>query len=558
LLEIYTDAQAKKQKLSAAFYLKEIDQQLKLIEDQANKKKEPFQQVLDNAFSTDTQKRIAQLNLLKIELGKLQEQQQKVGESIAASLLTGQTPAKELGEKFVKLGDAINHAKDAVDNFTKADLPSHLSKIAQEFSKISGSLLSLGSSLQTLDPKLANTINSLGEAAGVASDFASAASSYLSGDYITAATQAVNGIASIVGIFAKAAESARQAKQAVLDFQTRLIEGEAEYNALLRDRERQQVTLNKLTLQGLRDQEQLLQKQKTDIQKQFDDLFAQLQKEQYVAGEKTKRGRGSFLFGLAGFFSGLGGQTSVVQDLQTLAGKSFDQIEKLFESGQLTDKAKALFEQLQQLKQEGQDVDQILQQNAESLKEIFTGTTSSSITDSIIDGFKNGLRSASDFADTFQDLMKGAMINALKFQTLEPLIQQFFDSFADKSQSDNILTQDEINQLQKNFDNIITQAQQQFAQLQQITGINFGSAGAGGTGNSLQGAIKGITEGTAELIAGQFGGLRLTAIDQLNVLQQNLSQLNSINLNTYNTSERLSQLIERVEYYYGTAGIKIK
>ena len=44
--------------------------------------------------------------------------------------------------------------------------------------------------------------------------------------------------------------------------------------------------------------------------------------------------------------------------------------------------------------------------------------------------------------------------------------------------------------------------------------------------------FKGITQQQADLLAGQFGGLRLTAFDQLTVAKGNLNALNSIVNNT--------------------------
>ncbi len=56
---------------------------------------------------------------------------------------------------------------------------------------------------------------------------------------------------------------------------------------------------------------------------------------------------------------------------------------------------------------------------ARDLKEMLTGTTSDSITDSILEGFKNGKRGARDFADDFEVMMKDALFQSLKFQALE-------------------------------------------------------------------------------------------------------------------------------------------
>lgn len=164
------------------------------------------------------------------------------------------------------------------------------------------------------------------------------------------------------------------------------------------------------------------------------------------------------------------------------------------------------------------------------LDETFTGTTASSITDAIVDGFRNGKRSIEDFAGTFEDLMRNAMLQSLKVQALEKPLQEFFNQFADASESDNILTSDETKKLQANYNSIITNAGQKFEQLNKILGLQTTSLN---TQNSLKGSIQAqLTEQTGSVIAGQLGGLRLTAIEQLRVAGQHLNALNAIQSNT--------------------------
>ncbi|HRQ17701.1 MAG TPA: tape measure protein [Agriterribacter sp.] len=164
------------------------------------------------------------------------------------------------------------------------------------------------------------------------------------------------------------------------------------------------------------------------------------------------------------------------------------------------------------------------------LDQIFTATTAGSIADSIIEGFKAGKRTMEDFAGDFEALMKAAVINSLKFQTLEAPLQDFYEQFAKLSASDGLLTSDEIDQLSGIYGDIIKKAGEQFDNLNKITSIDL--LGTGDDSNSLKGAIKGMTEQQAELLAGQFGGLRLTALDHLNIARTSLDSLNKIEANT--------------------------
>ncbi len=180
----------------------------------------------------------------------------------------------------------------------------------------------------------------------------------------------------------------------------------------------------------------------------------------------------------------------------------------------------------------------------QQLQEIFTATTAGSIADGIIEGFRQGKRSIEDFADDFQDLMRNAILNSLKYQALEAPLQDFYDEFAKKSASDGILTEAEIQQLSDAYNNILDQAGKQFDNLQQITKINL--ADVRNETSGLAGAIRGMTEQQADLLAGQFGGLRMTAAEQLRVATAGLETLNQIQVNTYRLHQ-VADILRRFE-----------
>jgi tape measure domain-containing protein len=185
------------------------------------------------------------------------------------------------------------------------------------------------------------------------------------------------------------------------------------------------------------------------------------------------------------------------------------------------------------------------------LQKIFTGTTAESISDGIIDGFRNGLHGAKDFAKNFEELMTGAVLNSLKYQALEEPLKAFYEQFAQSAASDSILTENEIGDLRNTYDSIIAAASQQFENLKKVTNLDL-TAG-GNESNSLKGAIKGITEQQAELLAGQFGGMRTSNLEILKMATAQLSTLNDIR---YNTAEifRVSAILGDLKLN----GIRIK
>jgi len=153
-------------------------------------------------------------------------------------------------------------------------------------------------------------------------------------------------------------------------------------------------------------------------------------------------------------------------------------------------------------------------------REILTGTTAESIADAIAEGFSQGLDSAEVFADTFNDMMRKAIIDAFKRTIITKYIEGWYKQFA--SLSEGGLTTAEINILASTYQNIIKNASAQWEALQSIlaaAGIELEDAIAGVTEGvditGLTGAIAGITEETAGLLAGQFQAIRINTVEVL-------------------------------------------
>ncbi|MDN3657958.1 hypothetical protein QWZ08_20055 [Ferruginibacter paludis] len=415
--------------------------------------------------------------------------------------------------------------------------------IADKAKSIAGIFGDLANAVRSTNGGLADTLDTMSSLSNIAGSAASAIGNFASGNIIGGIASTVQAITGIFSIGAKSRESERKANAEVASFQQTVMFGELAVNELYRERARQQVLLNKLKLQGLADESKLLADQLTANANDYQKILALIQKQQFVAGEHTEK---------SGGFLGIGRSTKVVQDFQSLGGKSFDELEQLFMSGQLDAKAKELFTQLEKIKSEGVDIKAEIEANRIAAQEIFTGTTSDSILDSIVQGFESGKRATADFADNFQDLMKQSILNSLKYSAIQEPLKKFYADFAAASESDGILTTAEIAQLQASYNATIQAAGQQFDQLQQIAGINFNNSAAG-NGNSLQGAIKGITQQQADLLAGQFGGLRITAFEQL---AQAKFQLNALNIIANNTGLIVdtNALLRK----FDTTGIKVR
>jgi tape measure domain-containing protein len=378
-------------------------------------------------------------------------------------------------------------------------------------------------------------------------------------DQISSVAGIFGGVVSIVGGIAKGisslfgeSEEEKRRKAEYRKFLDGIYTGEFQINQLYRERELTQVRLNDLRLQGAKQELEVLQKQKTEIDKEAQEVFKKLQEQRFNATTDQLKA-----FAQANGVS-VGSILLNFGETLPLVGKTFEEIEKLNALGQLSGTAKTLFETLEKLKQEGADVALQLKDLQEQLKVDLTGgATKDSIADSIAEGFAQGKRSAADFADTFKDLMQKAALAALKLRFLDEPLKKFIEQFQDDVVSGDQLDASEVSNLKDFWDKIITNASNAMDQIQKIAGIDFSSVTGSSGANSLQGAIKGITEDTAELLAGQFGAMRLTAIEQLNVAMQSLDRLNQIQNNTFNTVNRIEKLEATMVDYFQTKGVKI-
>ena len=371
------------------------------------------------------------------------------------------------------------------------------------------------------------------------------------------------------GIFqasARARESARQAREEMERFQRAVEAGERRHQALLRERLRLVQQIGETDLQYQQRITAELLRQKNEVQSEFDDLLNKMTGERdlsgiparwkslleqmhnqnmgYISGQRTER---------YGGFLGIGRNTRVVNEYGSLAGKSFEELERLFEEGRLTEGAAELFKQLRNLKNESEDINRQWEQIQESIRQSVTGTTHNSILDSIIQGFRDGKRSAADFADSFGDLMQGALLASLTTAG-EDEVREWYERFAKKA-ADGGLTEADIAALRAEYLAIIERLAQQAEQIEKVTGEVIGQNRNGVTGE-LQAAM---TEGTASQLVGLWN---MTAMDireirewlrsnpaprveqELNAI---LNELHAISRNTRDTADNTTGIKEQFE-----------
>lgn len=426
---------------------------------------------------------------------------------------------------------------------------------AQEFYRVSAKLgevadvfESVAAGVAGLNEGLADTLSTIAALVGAASNAAGAVGDFMTGNIAGGITKAIGAITGVIKIFKAAKESAEKAKAEMEDWNFNVFQGELEINELYRERLLIAAKINKTKLDGLKAERDEIIRQKNEINQDYATVLSQLYREVYTVGQKTEK---------YGGFLGIGRKTRVVDITQSLLGKSYEELEQLFMQGKLEGKAKELFEMLRKLKEEGADVDKMLEENKRAAQEIFTGTTVDNIVDTIAQGFLDGKRSIVDFAESFEDLMRAAIINSLKYQALEQPLTAFYKQFADFAGDQEGLTQAEIEKLRKQYEEIVGMAGQRFEQLQNITGVAFEIPDtdpnkAKPKPNSLQGAFATASQESIDLLAGQTAGQRIATLElvqqgkqTITIVTQSLAVQQKIELNTRNSAERLAT-IERL------------
>lgn len=188
-------------------------------------------------------------------------------------------------------------------------------------------------------------------------------------------------------------------------------------------------------------------------------------------------------------------------------------------------------------------------------QQILTGTTPETIANAIAEGFRQGLDSAQVFADTFDDMMKNALIDAFKRAIITRNIEEWYRRFAILSE-DGLSAQD-INYLSWVYQNIINLAESEWQAIQQIAsqlGLQLTDVSENldeaESVTGLAGAISGITEETAGLLAGQFQAIRINTVGILNnmesiiIINSEIAENTRYNKYLVNILDRLNNMSE--------------
>jgi hypothetical protein len=169
---------------------------------------------------------------------------------------------------------------------------------------------------------------------------------------------------------------------------------------------------------------------------------------------------------------------------------------------------------------------QALEDAKQSLNDLLTGgVTQNTIADSIAEGFRSGKASVRDFADYMNNILLDAVTRVFSTRILGEQINNITELIASSIESDGTLTDDEIAKIKADYQAIVDKYRDVWDGLTE--GLNTGDNDA-----TLKGAIKGITEETAGVLAGQVNAMRINQVEGVLLMRQQLAHLAEIALNT--------------------------
>lgn len=195
----------------------------------------------------------------------------------------------------------------------------------------------------------------------------------------------------------------------------------------------------------------------------------------------------------------------------------------------------------------GRQIEDMIDEISNDLLQTTAKDFANDLGDALVEAFSKSEDAAKAMETTVNSVLKNLVVNQLKKKFLENQLQGALDNLekdmgywnGDDFVFDG-LTKAEIDR----FKSAVGAASSNFNQaLKQYEEI-FKDMGLDDTDESLTGAAKGISEESANILAGQMNAIRINQLDANEVLRQSLQALNTIAINTsYN--KYLSQ-IERI------------
>lgn len=193
----------------------------------------------------------------------------------------------------------------------------------------------------------------------------------------------------------------------------------------------------------------------------------------------------------------------------------------------------------------------------DTMKDAVTGFSLDEVTGGIMDMVGQADLAFTDIADSFETHMKTSILNLVRDKSMSLQLEQWYQSLTDAITGDGELSSDETARLQKEYEDIVNEALEKRNYMAKIAGISFESDESAATteNNTLAGAMKGISQEQAEIIAGSLNAaraieeaMRAQQLDSIEIMRDQLLHLASIDMKISASNQHLESIDNKMTH----------
>lgn len=202
----------------------------------------------------------------------------------------------------------------------------------------------------------------------------------------------------------------------------------------------------------------------------------------------------------------------------------------------------------EQYAEAGRQIEDLIKEITESITQTSATELADELANALVEAFEGGENAAKAFGEVANDVIKNAVVNALKLQFLEQPLQK-----AMKQLQKDMGFDEEGN---GSFNGLTETEQARFKQAIQAAGANFAAAMDmykdlfeqldEDDPSTLSGAIKGASQESIDLLAGQTNAVRVNQVTSLQLLRQQLTHLANMDTTLGVISGRLLTIINKI------------
>lgn len=202
----------------------------------------------------------------------------------------------------------------------------------------------------------------------------------------------------------------------------------------------------------------------------------------------------------------------------------------------------------EQYAEAGRRIEDLIKEITESITQTSATELADELANALVEAFEGGENAAKAFGEVANDVIKNAVVNALKLQFLEQPLQK-----AIKQLQKDMGFDEEGN---GSFNGLTETEQARFKQAIQAAGANFAAAMDmykdlfeqldEDDPSTLSGAIKGASQESIDLLAGQTNAVRVNQVTSLQLLRQQLTHLANMDTTLGVISGRLLTIINKI------------